>query len=215
MKKKRYQTLLFDMDGTVLNSDPMILESMNILYDKYRNGVRTPKEKVVYFSGPPIRETLKKEFPDLDQQFIFDEFHKVSRSLYATHTFPYEHSKEVLLKLKEDGFNLGIVTNKLHHLTEYALECIGLTGIFDLIIGFDDVKNGKPDKEGILKAIDYYGSSKEDTIYIGDNKSDFDTANNAGVDCALVNWGPRVLPKELTPKFKFNSYLELERIVYE
>ena len=166
MKTKRYSLVLFDMDGTVLNSDPMILESMNILYDKYRNGVRTPKEQVVYFSGPPIRETLKKEFPDLDQQFIFDEFHKVSKCLYATHTFSYPHSKEVLLSLKEQGFKLGIVTNKLHVLTEYALDCIHLEGIFDYIVGFDDVSKGKPDKEGMEKAMKHYGVSKEKTIYI-------------------------------------------------
>lgn len=203
------------MDGTVLNSDPMILAAMNVLYDKYRNGVRTPEEKVIYFSGPPIRETLKKEFPDLDQQFIFDEFHKESRKLYATHTFAYPHSKEVLLRLKANGFRLGIVTNKLHHLTEYALKCIDLEGIFEYIVGFDDVSKGKPDKEGIEKAIKYFNGSKSDTIYIGDNKSDFDSANNAGVDCALVNWGPRVLPSDLTPRFKFNSYLELEELLYE
>ena len=215
MKTKRYSLVLFDMDGTVLNSDPMILESMNILYDKYRNGVRTPKEKVIYFSGPPIRETLKKEFPDLDQDFIFDEFHKVSKSLYATHTFNYPHSKEVLLKLKEEGFKLGVVTNKLHQLTEYALECIDLSGIFDYIVGFDDVSKGKPNPEGMIKAMNHFNCSKEETIYIGDNKSDYDTATNSGVDCCLVNWGPRVLPNDITPRFKINSYLELEDILYE
>jgi HAD superfamily hydrolase (TIGR01549 family) len=212
---KRYDVILFDMDGTVLNSDPMILEAMNILYDKYRDGVRTDPSKIIYFSGPPIRETLKNEFPNLDQQFIFDEFHKVSSSLYATHTFPYEHSKEVLLKLKKEGFRLGIVTNKLHHLTEYALECIHLENIFEYIVGFDDVSKGKPNEEGMNKAMDYFHTSKERTIYIGDNKSDFITATNAGVDCCLVNWGPRVLPKDISPKFKINSYLELEDILYE
>ena len=215
MKTKRYSLVLFDMDGTVLDSDPMILESMNILYDKYRNGVRTPKEKVAYFSGPPIRDTLKNEFPHLDPEFIFNEFYKVSKSLYATHTFSYPHSKEVLLSLKEQGFKIGIVTNKLHALTEYALECIHFEGVFDYIVGFDDVVHGKPDKEGMEKAMAYYGVSKEKTIYIGDNKSDYDTANNSGVDCCLVNWGPRVLPSDIHPKYKINSYLELEDILYE
>lgn len=215
MRKKRYSVVLFDMDGTVLNSDPMILGAMNVLYDKYRNGVRTPESEVIYFSGPPIRETLKKEFPDLDQKFIFDEFHKESYKLYATHTFPYPHSKEVLLKLKEEGFKLGIVTNKLHKLTEYALECIHLDGIFDYIVGFDDVSKGKPDPEGMFKAMQYFNGNKTNTIYIGDNKSDLDSANNAGIDCALVAWGPRVLPKDINPKYRFNSYLELEDILYE
>ena len=214
-RKKKYRVILFDMDGTVLDSDPMILEAMNILYDKYRDGNRTPKEQVVYFSGPPIRETLKKEFPNQDNAFMFDEFHKESIKLYPTHTFKYPHSKEVLLKLKKEGFKLGIVTNKLHHLTEYALECIGLDGIFEYIVGFDDVKNGKPNAEGILKAIEYFKGQKEESIYIGDNKSDYDTARNAKIDCCLVNWGPRVLPSDLTPEYKINSYLELEGILYE
>ena len=58
----KYQILLFDMDGTVCDSDQMIIDSMNVLYDKYRDGHRRPVEEVIYFSGPPIRETLKKEF---------------------------------------------------------------------------------------------------------------------------------------------------------
>lgn len=203
------------MDGTLIDSDPMILEAMNILYDKYRNGVRTPKEQVYYFSGPPIKDTLRKEFPNMDIEVIFKEFAVVSKSLYATHTFPYPHSREVLLRLKEEGFKLGIVTNKLHHLTEYALECVHLEGIFDYIVGFDDVRVGKPDKEGILKAMDHFGLSQVDTIYIGDNVSDYQTAENSNVDCCLVSWGPRVLPKELKPKYKMKSYLELEEILYE
>lgn len=212
---KKYNVILFDMDGTMLDSDQMVLETMNILYDKYRNGVRTPKEKVAYFSGPPIRGTLKNEFPDLDNDFIYEQFAIESQKLYKTHTFPYPHEKEVLLKLKEQGFKLGIVTNKVHHLTEYALECIDFVGVFDYIVGYDDVKIGKPNKEGILKAIDYFGSDLKHTLYIGDNALDLETANNAGVDCVLVKWGPRVLPDYVKPKYWLRSYLDLEGILYE
>ena len=215
MKNKRYKVVLFDMDGTVLDSNPMIIESLNILYDKYRHGVRTPVEKMYYFSGPPIRDTLKDEFPEMDIEFMFQEFMRVSKELYPTHTFAYPHSKEVLIRLKEDGYKLGIVTNKRHDLTEYALKCIGFEGLFDYIIGFDDVKNGKPDPEGIEKSIKYFSASKQETIYVGDDKLDVYAANNAGIDCALAIWGPKELPKDLTPKFKINSYLELEDILYE
>lgn len=211
---KKYKTLLFDMDGTIADTDPLILEAMNFLYDKYRGGRRTPESEIIYFSGPPIRDTLKKEFPDQDINFMFEEFHKKSSTLYATHVFSYPNSKEVLLALKKDGYQLGIVTNKLHHLAEYALKCIDLENIFDIIVGFDDVNNPKPHQEGILKAIDYFKSNKKDTLYIGDNKSDLDTANNAGVDCCLVSWGPRVLPKELKPTFKISSYIDLKEKLY-
>ena len=210
----KYKTLLFDMDGTVADTDEMIKAAMYILYDLYRDGVKTPDEEIVYFSGPPIRDTLKKEFPHMDQQFMFDEFHRVSETLYATHTFRYPHSREVLLELKEKGYNLGIVTNKLHNLTEYCLQCIGLDDIFDLIIGFNDVSKPKPNGEGILKSIAYFNSTKEETIYIGDNKVDLESANLAGVDCALVGWGPRFLPPEVKPTFKFNSYIDLKEKIY-
>ena len=214
MPNKKYDVILFDMDGTVADSDPMIKEAMHILYDKYRNGNRTPDEQIIYFSGPPIRDTLKKEFPDLDQNFIFDEFHHESFKLYATHVFRYPDSKAVLLDLKHEGFKLGIVTNKIHSLTEYALECIGLVNIFDFIIGIDDVWKPKPDGEGILKCIEHFKSDKDHTLYVGDNKSDLDTANNAGVDCCLVSWGPRKLDPNLKPAFKIASYLELKEYLY-
>lgn len=215
MSTKKYNVILFDMDGTVADSDPMIKEAMHILYDKYRHGVRTPDSEIIYFSGPPIRDTLKKEFPDLDQNFIFDEFHHESFKLYATHVFAYPHSKEVLSDLKKEGFKLGIVTNKIHSLTEYALTCIGLEGIFDLIIGINDVWEPKPAGEGILKAIAYFNEDKKHTLYVGDNKSDLDTANNAGVDCCLVSWGPRKLDPNLKPEFKISSYLYLKEHLYE
>ena len=213
-KNKKYDVILFDMDGTVADTDQMIIEAMHILYDKYRDGKRTPDEEIIYFSGPPIRETLKKEFPDLDQKFIFDEFHKESFKLYATHTFRYPDSKEVLIELKDKGYKLGVVTNKLHHLTEYCLKCIGLENIFEVIVGFDDVSKPKPHGEGILKAIKYFNSDIEHTIYIGDNKTDLDSANSAGVDCALVSWGPRKLPSDLKPTFKISSYLDLKEKIY-
>lgn len=212
---KKYDVILFDMDGTVADTDPMIIEAMHILYDKYRDGVRTPDEQIVYFSGPPIRETLKKEFPNMDNDFMYQVFHDESYKLYATHVYPYPHSKEVLLELKKEGFRLGIVTNKIHHLTEYALKCIGLDGIFEYIVGFNDVSHPKPDKEGIEKGIKYFSSSKEKTLYVGDNKSDYMTAVNAGVDSCLVSWGPRKLDPELKPKFKISSYLELKEHLYE
>ena len=215
MPNKKYDVILFDMDGTVADTDPMIIEAMHILYDKYRDGNRTPDSEIVYFSGPPIRETLKKEFPNQDTDFMYKVFHDVSYGLYATHTFRYPHSKEVLLELKKEGFRLGIVTNKIHHLTEYALKCIGLEDIFEIIVGFNDVSKPKPNGEGILKALDYFKCSKERAIYIGDNKSDYLTALDAKVDSCLVSWGPRKLDPSLTPTFKISSYLDLKEHLYE
>ena len=208
----KYSALLFDLDGTVADTDQMIVETMNILYDLYRGGKRTPVEEIYYFSGPPIYDTLQKEFPDMDMEFMHEEFKRVSIGLYPKTVKTYPGCKEALLSLKEKGFKLGVVTNKIHSSTLVCLKLIGLEGVFDSLVCFDDVSSPKPDKEPILKAMEELGvSDLQKVLYIGDNKLDLLTANSARVDCALVNWGPRVLDKSLKPKMIISSYEELER----
>ena len=208
----KYKVLLFDLDGTVADTDQMIVETMNILYDLYRGGKRTPVEEIYYFSGPPIYDTLNKEFPGCDMEFMHSEFRRVSVELYPKTVKPYPHCKETLLSLKEKGYKLGIVTNKIHSSTTLCLNLIGLDGIFDSLVCYDDVKNPKPDKESILKSMDILGAADlSEVLYIGDNKLDLLTARNASVDCALVNWGPRVLDKSLKPEMIISSYEDLER----
>ena len=208
----KYKVLLFDLDGTVADTDQMIVETMNILYDLYRGGKRTPVNEIYYFSGPPIYETLNKEFPHMDMDFMHDEFRRVSVSLYPKTVKTYPHAKETLLSLKEKGYKLGIVTNKIHSSTLLCLKLIGLEGIFDSLVCYDDVKNPKPDKEAIIKSMELLNASDlSEVLYIGDNKLDLLTARNAEVDCALVNWGPRVLDKNLNPEMIISSFEDLER----
>ena len=209
---KNYQIVLFDLDGTVADTDEMIVQSMHKLYDLYRDGIYTPLEKIYYFSGPSIIDTLKNEFPNGNQELLLKEFSRLSEELYPKTIRIYPNCKETLLALKQRGIKIGLITNKMKKMTLYCLKLIDLEDIFDVIIGYDDVKNGKPDKEGILKAIDVLKTNDlQNVLYVGDNKIDFDTANNAGVDCCLVTWGPRVLPKELNPTFKIKDYDELRR----
>ena len=207
-----YKVLLFDLDGTVADTDQMIVETMNILYDLYRDGRRTPVEEIYYFSGPPIYDTLNKEFPDMDMEFMHAEFRRVSVELYPKTVKPYPNCKEVLLSLKKKGYKLGLVTNKIHCSTLLCLKLIDLEGIFDSLVCYDDVENPKPHGESILKAMKELGESDlKNVLYIGDNKLDLLTANNAGVDGALVTWGPRKLDSSLKPKMFISSYEDLER----
>ena len=210
--KHKYELILFDLDGTIADTDEMIVQTMNTLYDKYRNGHRTPREEVYYFSGPPITETLAKEFPNYDFDFMFSEFVKYSSENYPKYVTLYPRTKETLLKLKENGYKLGIITNKMHNPTLLCLKLLGLENIFDVLVCFDDVKHPKPERESIdiaMKKMSVSDFTK--VLYIGDNKIDLDTANTAGVDGVLVSWGPRKLDPNLKPTFFISSYEELER----
>ena len=208
--KLKYKYLLFDMDGTIANTDELVVQSMFALYDKYKEGKRRPKEECYYFSGPPIRETLRKEFPDLDTEMLAKEFVVISKPMYDTLVTPYPYSHEVFMKLKEAGARLVVVTNKQHDLAEYCLKCIGLDDVFDFVIGSNDVSVGKPNREGIDKALAIMGcKDKKEALYLGDNPIDYQTSVNAEIDCLLVTWGPRKLPENIKPKYLLSDYRDL------
>ena len=210
----KYDLVLFDLDGTVADSDEMIVQSMYVLYDKYRNGVRTPREKIYYFSGPPIRETLKKEFPDMDNDFMFNEFVRVSWDLYDKYVVPFPHTIEMMEYLINRDVKVGIVTGKARESTKHCLDVLGLTTIVQYVVTPDDVTNLKPHPEGIFKSMEHFSiKEKKKVLYIGDNKSDYLTAKNAGVDIALVKWGPRKIDEDVKPDYWINDFLEMEDII--
>ena len=115
----------------------MIVQTMYEMYDLYRGGNRSPREKIVYFSGPPIRNTLKVEFPDQDNDFMFNEFVRISWDYYAKVVKPFPHAVEVFTKIRGTGVYLGVVTGKYRRQTLHCLDIIGFTPIIDFIVAWE------------------------------------------------------------------------------
>ena len=208
-----YKILLFDMDGTIAETDGMIIHSLWELYDLYNPSNKKSEEEIIYFSGPPIAETLKREFPNMDQDFIVNEFLERCTKYYDLYTSTFEYEIEVLSLLKEKGYKMAVVTNKGHEKAEYVLRLLHLEEYFDFVIGNGDVNKLKPDPEGILEAIHRFGGNKEETLYIGDNDIDYITATNAGVDALICAWGPRKLNVLDKCKYVARSYLDIKEIL--
>ena len=210
----KYRVVLFDLDGTLCDTDEMIVQTMFAIYKDYKPRIVRTREELYYFSGPPIRETLKNEFPDYDPDQMYDVFKKVSKEFYSPCVKAYKDEKEVLKELKEKGYILGVVTNKGLPLTIYSLEICHIESFFDVIISADDVPIPKPNPTGILKALETLGiKNKGDVLYVGDNDIDYFTAENAGVDCLLVSWGPREIKCLDKAKYEAKSYNELKGIL--
>lgn len=210
----KYKLLLFDLDGTLCDTDEMIVQTMRAIYKEYKPAKERTREELYYFSGPPIRETLKNEFPDQDPDLMYDVFKRVSKDFYAPCVKAYKDEIEVLRALKENGYLLGVVTNKGRPLTIYSLEICAILPFFDIIVSADDVKNPKPDAEGTLMAMKALNvDDKKDVLYIGDNDIDYFTAENAGVDAMLVSWGPREIKCLDKAKYEAKSYNELRGIL--
>ena len=210
----KYHLLLFDLEGTLANTDEMVVQSFYALYKIHKPRVVRSREELYYFSGPQIRETLKKEFPDYDLEEMREAVARISKSLYAPYVTEYPDEIETLKALKEAGYLLGVVTNKGKPLTKYNLELCHLDDIFDVVITADDVAAAKPDPQGIFKAMEVLGiKDKKDVLYIGDNDIDYYSGANAGVDTLLVTWGPREIKSVNKAKYTASSYNEVRKIL--
>ena len=210
----KYRVILFDLDGTLCDTDEMIVQTMFAIYKDYKPRKERTREELYYFSGPPIRETLKNEFPDYDPDQMYDVFKKVSKEFYEPCVKAYKDEIEVLKELKEKGYILGVVTNKGLPLTIYSLEICHIETFFDVIISADDVPIPKPNPTGLLKAMESLNiKNKGDVLYVGDNDIDYFTAENAGVDCLLVSWGPREIKCLDKANYVASSYNEVRKIL--
>ena len=210
----KYKVLLFDLDGTLCDTDEMIVQTMHAIYQDYKPVKVRTREELYYFSGPPSRDTLAREFPDYDGDEMYEVFKRVSEGFYASCVTAYKDELEILTKLKENGYLLGVVTNKGYPLTIYSLEICGIKHLFDVVISADDVKIPKPDPTGIYDALNKLGiKDKKDCLYIGDNDIDYITASNAGVDALLVTWGPRKINVLDKAKYLAKSYNDIGGIL--
>ena len=202
-----YKLFLFDFDGTLIDSDPMIEQVFKILYQKYKSQETISKAKLLTFSGPPIRETLAKEFPLVNQEDIFNEFLTLSNKYNATHVKPYPGVVEFLEYIKEKNISTALITSKGKKPTMQLLEILNLKHYLDFVVTSDDVKNCKPNPEGILLAMDYFKVlNKSDVIYIGDSEFDYLVSKNAGVDFGYVLYSPREIEKGAKINVKIKSF---------
>ncbi len=210
---KKYKLYLFDLDGTLLDSDQMIIETFHYLYRVYKpKDFKPDDKKLITYSGPPIRESLKKEFPELDQEEVLKVWRKESLKNYAIYTKLFPGTLEILSTLVEKKYGVAIVTNKHRNASEEAFKLFGISDLGIYSVTGDDVKEQKPSPEGIYIAMKHFGiKNKEDVIYIGDSVYDMWTAENAGVDFGLVSWTPRKLPENSKITWKIDSFSEMAR----
>ncbi|MDY0345374.1 MAG: HAD-IA family hydrolase [Bacilli bacterium] len=209
-----YKLVLFDMDGTIADTDGMIVATFIEMYRLYRPDYSPTINHMLTFSGPPIFDTLAREFPDLSVDFALSEFKRLSLPNYLKHAKPFPYIHQLTDELQKGGVKIGVVTSKHRYPAEYTLQLIKLEGVFDLLVSYDDVKEAKPNPEGIYQAMKHFEvDDKREVLYVGDTVTDYLTARNAGVDIALVTWTPREIPANLKPDYLLDSFNEFFEVI--
>ncbi|MCQ6275702.1 pyrophosphatase PpaX [Bacillus sp. V3B] len=179
-------TLLFDLDGTLIDTNELIISSFLHTLEQYYPG-QYKREDVLPFNGPSLIETFSKINAEKAEEMIeVYQVHNHAHHDAIVTEFPGVY--ETIQVLKESGFKLAIVTTKRPGVVEMGLRLTKLKPFFDTVITFADVTNTKPDPEPVQKALDALGSRPEEAIMVGDNYHDILAGKNARTKTAGVAW---------------------------
>jgi pyrophosphatase PpaX len=183
----RFPVVLFDLDGTVVDSGAIILASMRhatreVLGLEYRD-----EELMQAVGGPGLEAQMAVLAPDRVEELV---------RVYRAHNEPLHEELEacpgmddVLLRLKEEGRTLGIVTAKRRSTVELAFARVPVGHLFDTVVGGDETERHKPDPEPLLVAARRLRAAPRECAYVGDSPFDLRAARAAGMHGIGVTWG--------------------------
>ena len=190
---KSYDTVIFDLDGTLLDTLEDLMLSVNHALSG-RTEVRRSLQEVRGFVGNGVRRLMVLSLPGGERNPQFEEAMADFRAHYAVHcrdhTRPYPQIMDMLRELKARGLKMGIVSNKPDaQVKDMNGEYFG--GMFGAAMGEKEGVRHKAAPDSLLRAMEELGGTREGTLYVGDSEVDVMTAKNAGVDCLSVTWGFR------------------------
>ena len=191
----RYETVLFDLDGTLIDSGAMILAS-------FRHATRTvlareiPDEQLLaYVGGMRLTEQMREIAPDRVDDLVrtYREHNEpLHRELQA-----FAGMLELLDALHEEGRKLGLVTAKLRATVELAFAVVPLEQYFGAVVAADDTERHKPDPAPLLRALELLDAPTASAVYVGDSPYDVRAARAARMAAIAVTWGGIYDPERL------------------
>ncbi len=189
----KYRYILFDMDGTVLDTLADLTNAVNYSLRHFSLPERSTEE-VRAFLGGGVREFVQRSVPDGCDGELMERVLSFFSTWYESHclieTAPYPGILELMEKLREAGCKLAIVSNKPHDAVVSLSESL-FPGLLETAVGVRPGFRRKPDPDLVLFAMDAISAVKEQCLYVGDSEPDILTARNVGIDCASVTWGYR------------------------
>lgn len=189
----KYDLVIFDLDGTILDTLEDLCDSVNYALDRLGFPKRTLVE-VRNFLGNGIRKLVECALPQGSDEKCVEEMLAIHREYYSVHcadkTKPYEGIKEMLGELKERGIKLAVLSNKPDYAVKILCEDY-FPNVFDAAYGFREGIERKPSPEAVEGLLEELGVPREKAVYVGDSEVDVRTAKNAGLDMMIVEWGFR------------------------
>lgn len=189
----KYKTVIFDLDGTLLDTLEDLCDSTNFALAEFGYPSRTLRE-VRAFVGCGIGKLIERALPfgceNPDYSAVFASFKAHYGENCNNKTKAYDGIYSLLEALKSDGVNIAVVSNKVDSAVK-ALCARYFGEYFSVAIGEREGIRRKPAPDSVFAVMDELGATSESTLYVGDSEVDVQTAQNAGIDLAAVSWGFR------------------------
>jgi pyrophosphatase PpaX len=183
----RFLVVLFDLDGTVVDSGAIILASMRHATRQVLGIEAADAELMAAVGGPGLEAQMAAFAPDRVDELV---------RVYRAHNEPLhdeleacEGMEDVIVRLHEDGVRLGVVTAKRRSTVELAFARLRVGHLFETVVGGDETEKHKPDPEPLLLAAHRLGVSPQDCAYVGDSPFDIRAAKAAHMYSVAVTWG--------------------------
>lgn len=183
--KKNY-AVLFDLDGTLLNTDHIIFESYKHTFATLRPEYILTETEMLSFLGPSIRDNMSRFFQGNELDEAIEIYRIYCDTNHDDLVYAYDTVKDTLKQLHDSGYPIGVVTTKSVEPAKSALDYNGLLQYVDTVIGYESVPTTKPNPEGINKALDVLECDKG--VMVGDNDVDVMAGKSAGIDTISVKW---------------------------
>jgi pyrophosphatase PpaX len=183
----RFPVVLFDLDGTVVDSGGIILASMRYATREVLGRDFGDAELMQAVGGPGLEAQMEVFAPERIDELV---------RVYRAHNEPLHDELEacagmedVLVRLHEQGHRLGVVTAKRRSTVELAFARVPIAHLFETVVGGDETQKHKPDPEPLLLAAERMHTRPDETAYVGDSPFDIRAAKAAGMHAIAVTWG--------------------------
>ncbi|MGE0003300.1 MAG: pyrophosphatase PpaX [Candidatus Izemoplasmatales bacterium] len=206
-------TILYDLDGTLVDSNELILETFHRTLNHFLPNRTFSREDLLEMMGPPLQETFEAFAKD---QTIIDQMIAFYRNTYVEiefeHVKPYEGVLETIRYFRDLGFHQAIVTTKFYESAAPSIKTFGLDQSIEVVVSLDDVSRPKPHPEPIYKALSAF--DHDEAVMVGDNATDLLAGRAAGIKTCGVAWSlKRAGLKQTNPDFCIHQFRDLIDVI--
>lgn len=177
--RKEKPLLLFDLDGTLIDSQPLVFETFRRVFRKLKPGYPLSQQELYSFFGPTLEESFLRYFPEEEVPAVIDLYQDINLALHDEMVQEMPHAQELLRELKNKGYTIGIVSNKRRKPVLMGIEACHLGPYIAAVFAKEDQPACKPKPDGLIYAARAMGYPLDAVVYVGDNGTDIQAARNA------------------------------------